>query len=327
MITARDMRFHPAEQAGDPLWSETNYFSFNIPEAAINGTIYSLFRPTLGVMTSFIHIWSGKTGNHQGALYSDGRTHLPIPSGQDLNNYRLANSLHVEVLASNGGNKDYRIDYTGYDDSALHLTFRGLMEPYDIHDPAMDPKAAGGASTWSEAYKNGHFDMTAHITGECRLHGKSYAVDCVSTMDHSWGSRVECNINNMSWFHPSWGKERTIHCIFGLDPYSLGDRYGDLLHGYVLENGEVFGLKSGHGTAQRIGLMQNTMDITVTDVRGKTFHFTGRSLAHNEWNAWPGLCVYHSLMEWDLDGKIGYGECQDLMSLAYITSRKKVDYR
>ncbi len=324
MITAADMKFHVPEDPDDHLWSETNYFSFHIPSAAINGNIYSLFRPTLGVMTSFIHVWTGKSNNHQGALYSDGRTHLPIPKDQDLDNYSLANGLQVQVLASNGGNKDYRIDYIGYDDSELHLSFRGLMEPYDIHDPAMDPLANSEVTTWSDAYKNGHFDMTAHVTGECRLHGKSYEVDCVSTMDHSWGARVECNIHNMSWFHSSWGEKRTIHCIFALDPHGLGAAYGEFLHGYVLEDGEVFGIKSAHGTAGRDGLMQQTMDITVTDVRDRTFNFTGTSIAHNEWNAWPGLCVYHSLMKWQMDGATGYGEAQDLLSLAYITSGRTV---
>ncbi|MFT4561153.1 MAG: hypothetical protein ACI9BW_000893 [Gammaproteobacteria bacterium] len=320
MITAADMKFHAPDDPNDHLWSETNYFSFHIPAAKLNGNIYSLFRPTLGVMTSFIHIWADKSDNHQGVLYTDGRTHLPIPKDQDLNDYTLANGLRVQALPDNGGNRDYQIDYQGYNDSALHLHFRGLMEPYDIHDPSMDPLATSGVATWSDAYKNGHFDMTAHVTGECRLHGMSHQVDCVSTMDHSWGARAECNINNMSWFHSSWGEDRTIHCIFMLDPHGLGDAYGQFMHGYVTENGEVFGIKSASGTAQRKGLMQETMEITVTDVRGETFNFTGQSIAHTQWNAWPGLCVYHSLMEWNLDGAIGYGECQDLISLAYITS-------
>ena len=325
MITAPDMKFHQPEDPDDHLWSETNYFSFHIPEMQLNGTIYSLFRPTLGVMTSFIHIWAGSTTNHQETLYTDGRAHLPIPSGQDLDDYSLANGLHIKVLPGNGGNRDYQLDYIGYNDSELHLSFRGLMEPYDIHDPGMDPLADSGIATWSDAYKNGHFDMTAHVTGECRLHGKSYSVDCVSTMDHSWGARAECNINNMSWFHSSWGQDRTIHCIFMLDPHGLGESYGQFMHGYVLEGDKVFGIKAGTGTAQRNGLIQESLDITVTDVRDRKFNFQGRTIANNQWNAWPGLCVYHSLMEWQLDGQIGYGECQDLISLAYITSGGSVE--
>lgn len=326
MITAKDMRFHQPENPDDFLWSETNYFSFNIPEEKLNGTIYLLTRPTLGVCSSHIVAWRGITKGSQDVIYSDIRNHLPIPKGQELNDYHLANDMHVKVLDSNGGNRDYQMDYVGYDDSELHLTFRGLMEPYDIHDPSMDPMAAIGEDTWSDAYKNGHFDMTAHITGECKFHGKTYKVDCVSTLDHSWGARRECNIRNMNWFHPSWGTKRTIHCIFGLDPFGLGEAYGDFMHGYVLEDGRVYGLKGGRGTAKRDGLMPTEMDITVTDVRDKTFHFTGKRIASNEWNAWPGICCYHALMEWNLDGEIGYGEVQDLISEAYITSGKVVDH-
>jgi len=320
MITPTDMKFHEPEDPSAHLWSETNYFSFHIPEMKLNGTIYSLFLPTLGVMTSFIHIWAGKASNHQQTLYTDGRAQLPIPVGQDLDDYSLANGLHVKVLPNNGGNRDYQLDYVGYNDSALHLTFRGLMEPYDIQDPSMDPLAQSGVATWSNTYKNGHFDMTAHVTGESRLHGKSHQVDCVSTMDHSWGARAECNINNMSWFHSSWDEDRTIHCIFMLDPHALGESCGQFMHGYVLEGDQAFGLKPGNGIAKREGLMQESLDIDVADIHDRTFNFQGLSIANNQCNAWPGLCVCHSLMEWRLDGDIGFGERQDLISLAYITS-------
>ncbi len=78
------------------------------------------------------------------------------------------------------------------------------MLPFDIHDPALDPMCASGTAAgkfaWGTAY-NGHFDQSGHVTGEVRVRGKRYAIDCVSTMDHSWGPRPERGKPNMSWLH------------------------------------------------------------------------------------------------------------------------------
>jgi hypothetical protein len=317
MITAKDILLHtPASK--EHQWAETNYFSFNIPELGLNGCIYVLTRANVGATLSTVVLFRGFQRQHWEALYADSQMHLPMPQG-NLDDYRLPNGLHVRATAAP---RDYHVDYKGKDGTEIHFDFRGLMDPYDIHDPKMDPIAAkekGKEFSWGTAY-NGHFDLTGKIDGELVLRGQRHKISCVSTMDHSWGPRPEVGLPNMSWFHAHFGEELGLHCIFPCEPSDFA-QYGALAHGYVLDRGELYGLVSGHGTARRENVQQMTMAIEVTDVRGRTFKLDGHAIATYPWIPWPGTCAFHSLNEWTLDGRIGHGECMDVFDVAELTQR------
>ena len=51
-------------------------------------------------------------------------------------------------------------------------------------------------TTWGHAYA-GHFDQTGRYEGELSLRGRRHAIDCVATMDHSWGVRAERQTSRM----------------------------------------------------------------------------------------------------------------------------------
>jgi hypothetical protein len=59
MITAEDAEFH-TPIADDPTWAETNYFGFYVPELRLNGGVYALFRPSLGVVNTTVSLNSRK---------------------------------------------------------------------------------------------------------------------------------------------------------------------------------------------------------------------------------------------------------------------------
>ena len=132
------------------------------------------------------------------------------------------------------------------------------MLPFDIHDAAMDPMKAkalkeaeqGGKFAWGTAY-NGHFDQSGHFKGRVAVRGKQYPIDCISTMDHSWGPRPERGAPNMSWLHAHFSRDLAFHVIFSFDPKTNG-RELSLAHGYVVEKGEIFGLKEARGTTKRV---------------------------------------------------------------------------
>src|SRR5690606_6866578 len=114
--------------------------------------------------------------------------HIPCP--QSLVRYQLRNGVAVECLEAPG---DYRVSYSGIDNTEFHLVYRAVMRPQDLNDPQQDPLTranSSGSTAWDGAF-NGHFDMTAHVTGELILRGRQYSVDCYATIDHSWGPRLE----------------------------------------------------------------------------------------------------------------------------------------
>jgi len=268
MITAADAEFHQPD-SDDPTWGETNFFGFYSAEEPLNVGIYTLFRPNLGVVLSTISMNSGDAIQPWRADFCDHQAQLPIPTPRSLANYTLTNGLSVRTVVPN------EVWEIGFDDgqgTTIDVTYRALMPAFDIHDPAMDPIAAaeqeaarqatsqGEASgfAWGTAY-NGHFDQTGHVTGEVVLRGRRIGIDCVSTMDHSWGPRPERGAPPMSWLHAHFSKALAIHAILSFDPARDNGRELWLAHGYVLERGQVHGLKAGTGQTVRLQLPLQTL--------------------------------------------------------------------
>ena len=320
MITAEDMKFHPSPNK-DPFWAETNYFPFHIEEEGIQMAAYILARHSLGVALVDITAYQGFNSGPDNLLYYDKHAHLPIQA--KLEDYKLANGFSVKAI---NAPMEYEVDYVGHDDTEFHLHYKGLAEPYDIHDAERDPitakQKAESENSWGHSAYTGHFDQTMHVTGDAKLLGKPYKIDCVTTMDHSWGPRAEMSLPNMSWFHGHWGKDLVIHCICDFDPANT-DKLGPLLHGYVIEDGTLYGLAEGSGAAKRDGFLPLEIDMTVTDTRGKTFHFVGKSVSTYPWLAWPGNNNYSALLKWDYEGRTGWGEAQDCLNMRYVVQANK----
>jgi len=220
VIRAEDAQFHPTT-TDDPLWAETNYFGLYAgqdTERPLNIGVYGLFREPLGVVGATVSVNSRRVTMPWAADYWDAWEHLVVPQPSDLLDYRLANGLSVRCTEPN---RVWDVDYA--DPAAgleLHVRCTALMDPYDINDPDMDPMAArvDRDKTWGHAYA-GHFDLTGHFEGELVLRGTRTPIDCVSTMDHSWGVRAERQTSRLSWQHAHVSPDLAIHviCDFGTD--------------------------------------------------------------------------------------------------------------
>jgi hypothetical protein len=298
-------------------WCETNFFPFAVPEERISGSFYLLSRPRLGVAMSDVSVQDRIAPAWEDQLYVDNQQHLPCPPS--LLAYSLPNGLSVEAVEPL---KRYRIDYAGIDDTEIHVEFAALMAPFDMNDPAMDPLAGPRIGKgWGGAAFSGHYEITGRITGEARLRGTSYAIDCVDTLDRSWGPRKERDNGNAIWLHGSFGEALTMHAFFGLDPAN-GEAFGPLISGYILEDGAVHGLVAGQGRASRLGTLPMSNAVEVTDIRGKTFHFTAAAVNAAPWAPFPSMLYSQSLMRWSHEGAVGWGIQQDVLSRAYMTRNR-----
>ncbi|MGI4895550.1 MAG: DUF7064 domain-containing protein [Janthinobacterium lividum] len=326
MIRDDDVQFHPPT-ADDPLWAETNYFGLyvageHIPHP-INIGVYGLFREPLGVVGSTVSVNSRRVTLPWAADYWDAWEHLVVPEPHDLANYRLANGLSVVCREPN---RVWDVDYS--DPAAeleLHFTFTGLMDPYDINDPDMDPMAARQDmdKTWGHAYA-GHFDLTGGVEGELSLRGQRHAIDCVSTMDHSWGVRAERQTSRLCWLHAHVGRDLAVHGLFDFSTDAGPDSPSPLrlTHGYVLAGGEVRGLSGGGGTTRRSGFYPEHVDLDVTDVTGQRWQLHGEAHTTFPWQAWPGSVGHNALLKWSVDGgegaRTGWGEVMDFIGLGEL---------
>jgi hypothetical protein len=316
LIRDQDAEFHEAE--ADPTWSETNFFGFYNAERTLNVGVYALFRPNLGVVSSTICFNSGRSVTPWESDFSDMRAAMPIPEPRSLLDFRLMNSLHIRCVDPN---RRWTIEYDDGEGTVIDVIYDALMPGFDIHDPEMDPmcgnKSSEGKFAWGTAY-NGHFDQTGRFTGEVAVRGERYEIDCVSTMDHSWGPRPERGKPNMSWLHAHFSEDFAFHGIFGFDHRRNGDELW-LAHGYVLDRGEVFGLKAGTGRVERRQeRYASHLELTVIDRTDRSFDLSADGLTTYPWQCWPNMVSFNVLAEWRCNGQVGFGEVQDFFELPQL---------
>jgi hypothetical protein len=170
--------------------------------------------------------------------------------------------------------------------------------------------------TWGHAYA-GHFDQTGHYQGEIELRGTRHTIDCVSTMDHSWGIRQERQTSRMSWLHAHFSGDLAIHAILDFDTEAGPDGASPLTmtHGYVMDHGKAVGLKGGSGVSERRGLYADTVRLQLTDVQDRDWELEGKAMTNFPWLAWPGTVGHNCLLRWRLGDATGFGETMDFIGL------------
>jgi len=311
MIKDKDTAYHtPRNCLFD--WAETSYFYCHVPEAKLMAWIYFVARPGVGAMVADIQVMGDMSTNPLDSWYTDIQQHLPLP--EKFENFSLPNGLVFKAESI----RNYRLDYQGVDNTEIHLDVVGLMEPYDIHDPSMDPMAKENkeesekSSGYGSAYAN-HFDMTCRVTGQLKVRGKTYEVNCVSTMDHSWGPRPQRGMSPMAWVNAHFDEDYALQSIWSYEPREVPEKQFQFAHGYALVNGEVKGFKEGHMVVERnkfdrFGVAFNT---TFVDIDGREHIAFGSPLSQHLW--FPYSCTYVPtvFIRWQSGDRIGYGNSQE----------------
>ena len=314
MLEDHDAEFHPF-RPDQRDWAETNYFGFYNAAEHLNVGVYALFRPNLGMLSSSICINSKRALTPWEADFCDYQAAVPMPANASLLDYNLANSLHIRCTVPN---REWDIFYDDKEGTSIDVHYSALMPPFDINDPDQDPMCASGSEagkfSWGNAY-DGHFDQSGHVSGEVIVRGKRTAIDCVSTMDHSWGPRPERGKPNMSWLHAHFDRETAVHAIFGFDA-DQNDSELSLAHGYFLEGGVVYGLAAGSGKVQRgPDRFADKIELSLEDSRGHSHRLTGSALTTFPWQCWPNMVAFNVLAKWQYGGREGFGEVQEFFEL------------
>jgi hypothetical protein len=310
MFKDDDTRYHtPAEVPAD--WAETNFFCCWVPEKRLIAWTYFMARPGVGAAKANVEINGDLSFDPWGAWYSDNQNHLPLPPR--LEAYDMPNGLSVRAQSI----RDYRVDYVGTGGTELHLDVRGLMEPFDIHDPRMDPLAPvdppGKNESWTfaKSYAS-HFDMTCRVTGSLSVRGQTYPVDCVSTMDHSWGQRPERQQGAMAWVNAHFGPDYALHSIWRLDPHAEPEKQFSLTHGYALVGGRVRGAKAGSLVAHRVaGRFPLGYELRLVDADDREHTAYGSPLSMHLWAVYGCSSVPTGLLRWHSGARVGYGTAQE----------------
>jgi hypothetical protein len=315
MIHPEDCDFH-FKSDSHWQWVETIALPFHVPEANINAALYVVARPMLGVCMADVSLNDRITDLWEEQLYIDNQQHMPCP--KSLKAFTLPNGLSIEATEPL---KRYHVKYEGIDDTRLDLNYTALHAPYDINDPLMDPMAAKRAGPAWDSSWSGHYECTYRVKGELIARGKRYTVDCVDTGDRSWGPRPERDNGAVIWWHASFGEALTVH-LFTAHDLARTNTMGPHISGYVLENGELYGITESRGTQEYRRAVPMGGELEVTDVRGKTFRLTYSTMNACYWAPYPSNTYLQAFLRVACNGQVGYGTQQIGLSRAYLTRHR-----
>lgn len=301
-VPAGDALLHqPA--AGDPTWVETNWFGFLVPERTMRGFVYSGFRTNLGVVMSSVIIWDTDRGTILDTAHYDVRVHLPQPA-QDLDDYTLANGLHVRM---DDPLRHWTIEYAGAGGMTLELEGSAMMPAVTSHMTRL-PDGADFSHFHridpALAALSGHIDLTLMMHGELVLHGERIPIHFPSNHDHSWSSRPEHD-HGCGYFDEGYFDDELA---FHVQTRNTELASAPVTNGYLLDHGEVVLLKAGEGRYELDGWYTKRLVYELEDERGRTHVFTGEPKAAFVLPTWPNQYNIAAVTGWTHEGETGWGE-------------------
>lgn len=321
MITDADVKLHIPDQIPSD-WAETGYFNFYIPQENIMGFVYIVHRAGVGATVSDVEIFNRAGFMAEDSIYIDLVNHNALV--EKAEDFVLDTGLSYKAPSI----RHYEIDYTA-GGIELHLNCHALMDPYDIHDPEMDPMATDVAaeaianSGFGAAY-SAHFDMTIKMEGRLKIGSKEYGIDCISTMDHSWGPRPENGFHPIMWVNAHFDETYSLHGIFSVDRDAPVGQQHTFKHGYALIDGKVRGAKAGSVGTIRPELFPTDMQVTLIDRDDREHSIRGSVMAHHPWVPYGNNLSPLTMARWtSLDGREGIGTYLEGFPLNRIRSQSK----
>lgn len=309
VITAEDDGFH---EASDHPWeTETFWTSFNIPERRLSGWFYNQVlanQGDTGLCNGGAFVWN----DQDVSPYEETVKGVPIARPRDLNDITLPNGNRIKTLIPCTRYLVQRFDKGRFE---CELQFEGIMAP--------NPHPA---ATWP-FIKGRHFDQPMHVTGELRLNGERFDIDCLSVRDRSWSPRPPMSMSvEKKKEEPDPAKprrpRRSVGYIFGTASatdaflaYSSaieGEEIERVDTGYLLRDGVWAHLVSGERRCvvdpDREWVWR--IELEAVDTLGRTLNVTGEMVSHQgafgPGKGGPGNALFH----WKWEGAEGWGENQ-----------------
>lgn len=331
-FVSADDNFHvPPDE--NPFWTETTWWSFNIPERKLGGWLHAAFHTNRGTVTWRVYVWDPRGPTPDELCYFRMAEEVPVTDpAPDLRDITVpGGGFSVRMLHPL---RDYQIEFDdAAADFAVRFTFAG------VHDPR---RYTPGEPPFME---HTHLDQLGHVTGELVLAGERIPIDCYSIRDRSWAPRGgpppqrgpsadRTTAKTERVRYPGGARWREIErergrgriqYIFGHSGprtgflafvrVADGDAAGfsPLNHGWLLRDGRFERLDKAASRMRNyrdpVTGWSSHMDVHLTDVTGRVMDTEGFTVSHICERSGGGSTA---LMRWDLDGELGWGEDQDI---------------
>ena len=311
----------PGEQ-WDPHTIHTHYFGFSVPEAAIGAFIYIRYQPAFPLSQGGVCVFQGHDNVELTDMaFLDYEITMRWPR-VDGNTITTDNGLSIEFVEPG---RTARLQYRASDDSMS----------FDVIAEAVTPLLARGhVMPGEDAHHDrlrepGGSEQFMRVTGQLRLNGVDFAVDCFAPRDRSWRQvRVEKRgavpSPPVGWSPMYFGPDLIFNQIsfepLDTEPrwkglYDIGNRPSHHF-AWVIKDGETRAI-----TAVRRDVaeyhprihMAVRQEVTAHDDRGQRYRFRGEAIASASLPAWPNVSFRDSVYRWEDDeGRIAYCTYQEI---------------
>jgi hypothetical protein len=295
--------------------SETQYFSFVIPEARIHSYLYLWHHPNLGVVSGGAWVWQGSKRHPVEAELNDFRLFMRDDAlNGDLHNYRLDNGYGVEVIEPL---KRHRVTYSDPErENSFDLDYTALIPPVMTAD-------------------NRHFDQPVKVRGELVLRGVRHQVDCYSIRNRSWGKpRHEDNrkLPPLTSLQGVFGEDFSFSSLLfddlggeaGFEQFALPPDRLIPSASWIYRDGQLGVIVQAKRKLRRNPDSFHTehMELELTDSLGRELAVSARTLT--TWPShgfWPNQMVLCNSVEIECDGLRTVGEVFDINSSDFMQHR------
>jgi hypothetical protein len=92
--------------------------------------------------------------------------------------------------------------------------------------------------------------------------------------------------------------------------------------GWISRNGRITRIVKAHKQLDRDpeSFMPRSVTLHTTEEDGRETTMRGQLVAACPWAVWPNIHANISLMRWEMDGRIGHGDCQDVLWTDYVSA-------
>lgn len=319
--TAADDSIHPVGNAALD-WTESIWFSFNVPQRSIGGWLYVQMRPNLGTVSGGAFVYDPSSALPWELPWFGYQHHQRLPEPLDITDVTFPTGVSVKVIEP-GMVYDLKYQFRDQTDFTADLRFEGLTPPVPHRNGA--PPFVGSS----------HYDQHGRVTGTLHLRGEDIPVDCIAVRDRSWGRRPE-RLGRVERLSYAFGHLDRVDgtqdaflafCVpHDGDAQSLTER---VVSGYLFRDGVLRRFVSGERRTTRDPVSGGPATIELDCVDEDDRRLVVRGVAESR----MFLSIFHlcinTILRWeDVSGEqpaVGYGEDQDVWALADFADRIQAD--
>jgi len=286
--TSRDDEFHVLD-ATEWWMVETVWFAFTIPERRMNGVVYLVCRPSMGVCALHVNVFDDTGHAPQSQRYWRSLWQLPLP--KSLVRFDMAPvGLKFEVLEPL---TRYRVQYEDGPEIAVDFTWSALVPP----------RMAGPD----------HIDQFGRVEGRLVLNGETIPIDCLQMRDRSWKRRSDLEGRVGGYTYGLASKDLAF--LVGSSGVEETKAAGG---GWILRDGQMHDVVGGERRILARGDAGEPLRLALSlqDRAGRTLEAEGDCVARAEMNVSGNIFAWDSLVQWRFDGQTCWGEDQDVWTPA-----------